>query len=148
MGDNDPEGLFAYSNEVLDSAVQTAFRMGAAPQGYSLSTDKTQISPDVPDGTAFAKIACETALMLISGEETVSYSTRPLTVRRKGDRIFNLITELRMRLSEGDGFETYQTFAAWLVSYTGPGELTQMQVQAPFHSVSLSMDGENRSISQ
>ncbi len=114
LGDNDPEGLFAYSDAILDSAVQTSFRLGRSPAGYTLTEDKTQIDTTIPDGSAFARIACETALMLVAGEETVSYTTRAISVRRKGDRIANLITELRMRLSEGDAFASSASFLVWL----------------------------------
>jgi len=135
LGDNDPEGLFMHSNDALDSAVKTVFRMGRSPVGYSVSGEN--ITPSVPDGTSFAKIACETALLLVCGEETISYSTRAVSVRRTGDRIANLVTELRCRLQEGDTFDSHQTFMAWVQSYTGPGELTSIHVDSPMLDVSI-----------
>jgi hypothetical protein len=145
LGDNDPEGMFLYADAALDSAVKTVFRMGRSPAGFSVSGES--VTPDVPDGTSFAKIACETALMLVCGEETISYSTRAMSVRRNGDRIRNLVTELRCRLSEGDTFESYQTFVAWIQSYTGIGELTQIHVAAPMFDVSLNGSGSSPAIS-
>lgn len=135
LGDNDPESLFVYSDAALDSAVKTVFRMGLAPAGFTVVSEN--ITPAVPDGSGFAKIACETALMLVCGEETISYSTRAMSVRRSGDRIKNLVTQLRCRLAEGDTFESYQTFIAWIQSYTGPGELAEVRVDAPIFQVSV-----------
>jgi hypothetical protein len=113
LGDEKIEEMWAYSSEVLDSAVRAVFAQNSQPDGYVLQTnagvavtastlDKAdRISPDVPLGVPFAKILLEAALICINGEDGASkIVTRTATEQDWGDRKRSLESSFSARLRE------------------------------------------------
>lgn len=124
LGDRDPFGNFAYANADLSSALDVLFLTKDVPEGYAAAGEV--ITPEVATGTDFALILYRAALLLLNGEDGAgSWRTRALSVSDSGHRKRDLLTALRVKLSDaengGDGivFETQQNFFVWLGNLTG-----------------------------
>lgn len=121
LGDTDSEGLYLHSNDTLDAAVRTVFRLGRAPGGYTLTG--VSIEPEVGSSADFARISIEAALLLVAPAETQNIRTRALSVSRAGDGKRDLLYELRSRLDElnggGDNVASSQDVVVWLHSTIG-----------------------------
>jgi hypothetical protein len=144
LGDNDPQAVYQYQDAALDGAVRCVFAFGNGPESYALNGDRnscTGITPGLPNGDAFAKVVYEAGMILIGGDVGAnSYRTRALSVSVSGDRVKNLLADLRVRLYRidgGDGFATYQSLITWLASFDGgvgvnvTGANANLTIQSP-----------------
>ena len=123
LGDRDPFGNFAYTDDDLASGLDVLFLTGDVPDGYAAASGV--ITPEVAAGADFAVILYRAALLLLNGEDGAgSWRTRALSVADSGHRKRDLLTALRVKLSDfengGDGivFETQQNFFVWLGNLT------------------------------
>ena len=132
LGDRDPFGNFAYSNADLNSGLDVLFLTGDVPDGYTAAA--AAITPEVAAGMDFALILYRAALLLLNGEDGAgSWRTRALSVTDSGHRKRDLLTALRMKLSDAENggagivFETQQNFLVWLnnLSPASPAEMYQ-----------------------
>lgn len=154
LGDNDPHGVFSYDAASLQRAVKFVFRLGRGPYGYAWqeSGNSAGVTPDLPDGNAFAKIAYEAALLLIGGEQGAnSYRTRALSVTESGDRKRDLLQELRFKIhaiDNGDAdFATYQNLLTWMMSVDeGLGSHIEVKVDGPLSEVNIAGTGLSQQV--
>lgn len=144
LGDLDPNEIYQFQDNALDSAIRTVFLFGRGPIGFALDGDRstaTCITPDIPTGDGFAIISLEAGLLLIGGDVGGnSYRTRALSVSESGDRKKDLLAKLRMeiyRIVAGDGFSTYQSFLSWILSFTDIREGLGVDVMGPITTLTV-----------
>jgi len=146
LGDNDPYGVYQYTDAVLNNALKSVFLLGRGPEGYSLSEDQGQIAETVVHGDPFALITYEAVLMLVGGEDgKLSYRTRALSVTDSGERKRDILQEMRQKIYDiRDGkeqFVSYQSFSNWVNSVMGIEDLTEVKVDAPLAEVDIVSGG-------
>lgn len=124
LGDRDPSGIYAYSDDDLGAAIDVILSCGDGPAGY-LSDGSGNINPTVPIGDPYALILFQSSLLLINGEEGGgSMRTKALSVSDMGHRKRDLITSFRLKISDiqtggGLAFETRQSLGVFLQNLTG-----------------------------
>jgi hypothetical protein len=116
LGDNDPQGNYEFTDEMLGQGIQAAYQLGAFPDRYSLeSFTGSTISPD-PVVRDFAIILCEACQAIMVGDQgAFSFSTRAISEQDSGQRKRDILQYVRTRVYElRDSDAVFQTRAAFL----------------------------------
>lgn len=128
LGDRQVHGNWNYSTDTFDATLRAVFLLGRTPAGYALNNANPAaangVTPTLPTGDAYALVAMEAALMIITSEDgAMTFQTRSLTVRDGGERRKGLIQELQQRIydaRDGDAlFATYQSLIVFLQTTNG-----------------------------
>ena len=119
LGDNDPQGNYEFTDEMLSQGVQTAYLLNSFPRGLALGGTlaalNTTISPD-PSVHNFAIITCESCLALMVGDQgSYSFSTRAISEQDSGQRKRDILQYVRTKIYDlVDSDAVFQTRAAFL----------------------------------
>jgi hypothetical protein len=144
LGDHD-DTLRQYEDRSIERTVRSLIQCGELT-GYSLSTDRTAIVPVISDPKLFGTLvykACKAFINPVSGG--YSYRTRAISESIGDMRTFIFQLENALyALENGEMFSCWSNFYTWLNAVTGINvwsHLTDMEVEAPVATVTLSLSG-------
>lgn len=130
LGDNDPQGSFEFTDDMLGDAIRTAYVLGGFPKGYALDAivGGTQISPEVTNVKHFALILLEACIAMMVGDQgAFSFQTRAISQTDHGERKRDILQFARLKihtLSEGDAvFSTRASLVSFLHTIDGYDDL-------------------------
>lgn len=144
LGDLDA-AVKQFSDATLGQAAVAVVRLGKVT-GLSLTEDRTGVTPD-PTTPQYALLTYWMAKLLVTpSTDGYSYRSRAFSERLGHQR--DLLGELGARIHElenGTGaFAAWQSYYCWLLGFDGlpvGGVLTDVSIQAPFYSASITRAG-------